>query len=913
MAAYPDGGGGRGAARPTPSSPSRSTPPGPSASPPTSRRGRRDVRGRERRRAHRPRRRRPGRVPPPARAPRAPSPSPGRRPLRASGWCPTDDDGRVTAFVEKPPPGRGADQPDQRRHLRARADRSSTGSRRPAGVDRARDLPGHGPRRRALRHGRRRLLARHRDAGRLPAGQPRPRSRAAAGRPPCPGAPRGSAAAVGHGRARGRRARWSAPASSATAPWSPTAAAVDRSVLGAGRRGRGRGRGRRDRCCSTGARVAADAAVTGSVLGPGLDGGRALRRRARLGARRRRGGAVGHRGRRRAGPGLRRPGEEGAHAHDGHRRGRLHRLDPGRPAAGRGPRRSTWSTTSRPDRWPTWPRPGRPAGRALTIHQLDIRLARAGRADRPAPARGGLPPGRPGRRAGVGRPPGLRRRGQHPGHPPRARGRPAGPAPSGWSSPPAAAPSTASPTRPSLPVRESHPPPAALALRRVEEGGHRLPGRLPRAARRSSSRPGPGQRLRAPPGPPRRGRGGGHLRRAPARGRAGHHLRRRRADPGLRLRRRRGRRLRPGRRPAAAGLVLNIGTGRETLGQRALRDHGGRGRGRPPPPIYAPARPGELQRSCPGPRAGRDPARLAAVDRRSTTGTAAVLEHVRSARRRAPSRAGRGSAEEVLAGGADDLVGHRAVPEPRRRAPPARRPPGRPVPCPSPARPPPAISSATHTSVATQLPAEGVGACPAGRRRRPPRRSRWPRRSPPGARPGRRCRRRSRRRRRRGGAAGRRGCAGPSGRGRRGSRAAVPVGHVGRSTPALAQTKPWRVSVMSRSPRRRRTRTDSASTRRDLGRRVVGVDGDQAALGLGDDLLGDHDHVAVGQGRPSPGGARALGQQLGQVVARARPRRMPGDRAGRRAPGRRRRSRAVRRPRHRARPRPARPPAPAST
>ena len=39
----------------------------------------------------------------------------------AFGVVPTDGDGRVQAFVEKPPPGRGADRPDQRRHLRARA------------------------------------------------------------------------------------------------------------------------------------------------------------------------------------------------------------------------------------------------------------------------------------------------------------------------------------------------------------------------------------------------------------------------------------------------------------------------------------------------------------------------------------------------------------------------------------------------------------------------------------------------------------------------------------------------------------------------------------------------------------------------------------------------------------------------
>ena len=64
------------------------------------------------------------------------------------------------------------------------------------------------------------------------------------------------------------------------------------------------------------------------------------------------------------------------------------------------------------------------------------------------------------------------------------------------------------PPRPGVPS-----PPAALALRGLQEGGHRLPGGLPRAALGGVLRPGPGQRLRPPPGPPRRGRGGGHLRR----------------------------------------------------------------------------------------------------------------------------------------------------------------------------------------------------------------------------------------------------------------------------------------------------------------------------------------------------------------------------------------------------------------
>ena len=54
----------------------------------------------------------------------------------------------------------------------------------------------------------------------------------------------------------------------------------------------------------------------------------------------------------------------------------------------------------------------------------------------------------------------------------------------------------------------------AVALRRGQEGGRRLPPRLPRAARPRVHVAGAGQRLRPPPGPARRGRRGRHLRRA---------------------------------------------------------------------------------------------------------------------------------------------------------------------------------------------------------------------------------------------------------------------------------------------------------------------------------------------------------------------------------------------------------------
>jgi hypothetical protein len=90
----------------------------------------------------------------------------------AFGVVPTDDDGRVTAFVEKPPTRRGPDQRDQRGHLRPRGFGAGSDPPDRTRLDRTRDVSGHGAQRRALRPGGRRLLARHRHAGGLPAGQP---------------------------------------------------------------------------------------------------------------------------------------------------------------------------------------------------------------------------------------------------------------------------------------------------------------------------------------------------------------------------------------------------------------------------------------------------------------------------------------------------------------------------------------------------------------------------------------------------------------------------------------------------------------------------------------------------------------------------------------------------------------------
>ena len=128
-----------------------------------------------------------GRVPPRATAPRAPSSStPVDDPSRF-GVVPTDADGRVLEFIEKPPADAGAHQPDQRRDLRARAVGPRRGSPSASGSrSSGRPSPRWSPTAPLFAMAERRLLARHRDARRLPAGQRRPARRHPPG-PPCPG------------------------------------------------------------------------------------------------------------------------------------------------------------------------------------------------------------------------------------------------------------------------------------------------------------------------------------------------------------------------------------------------------------------------------------------------------------------------------------------------------------------------------------------------------------------------------------------------------------------------------------------------------------------------------------------------------------------------------------------------------
>src|SRR5262249_24089564 len=115
-----------------------------------------------------------------------------------------------------------------------------------------------------------------------------------------------------------------------------------------------------------------------------------------------------------------------------------------------------------------------------------------------------------------------------------------------------------------------------------------------------------------------------------------------------------------------------------------------------------------------------------------------------------------------------------------------------------------------------------------------------------------------------------------------GRSAARPASTFETSTPAFAHTNPWRGSLVTRAPRRRgaRTRPGSLSARppppaeppdrlgpdgRPPRRAVVAVERHQAVLGLRDDLLGDDQAVAVGEGGALGGGG--VGDEGGELVA----------------------------------------------
>ena len=102
-----------------------------------------------------------------------------------------------------------------------------------------------------------------------------------------------------------------------------------------------------------------------------------------------------------------------------------------------------------------------------------------------------------------------------------------------------------------------------------------------------------------------------------------------------------------------------------------------------------------------------------------------------------------------------------------------------------------------------------------------------------------------------------------------GSSTTVPGAVLDASTPAAAMTNPAGSATIVVGPRRATTRTVSASIASSR------VGGDDAALGLADDLRGDHQDVAVPQAGTALG-ERRVGDQPRHVVAR-RDLRYPGD------------------------------------
>ena len=170
----------------------------------------------------------------------------------------------------------------------------------------------------------------------------------------------------------------------------------------------------------------------------------------------------------------------------------------------------------------------------------------------------------------------------------------------------------------------------------------------------------------------------------PAAGRpALHHLRRRHPDPGLRLRRRRGRRLRPGRRAGRrpgpqhrhrAPRPASTSSTRPWPRQPAWTD----------PAVHAPARPGELAPQLPGPGPGRHPPGVEALDvaGRGHRGRPRLVPGPGRLVGRRPT----GSAEKVLVVRPDDLRPDRALPQPGRVHASHDGHRDRRTPCPSPAR-----------------------------------------------------------------------------------------------------------------------------------------------------------------------------------------------------------------------------------
>ena len=169
-----------------------------------------------------------------------------------------------------------------------------------------------------------------------------------------------------------------------------------------------------------------------------------------------------------------------------------------------------------------------------------------------------------------------------------------------------------------------------------------------------------------------------------------------------------------------SGLLVQHRHRRRDVGERALRDDGGRGRRRRAPPLHAPARPGELARSRARPGPGR-----------SSTSAGSRGPTCRPASPRSSTGSGRAGRS---ASGRGPPSGRRTISSwtsPRRSQPGprlARRRRGRRWPCPSPARRRAASSSTTHTSVTCSSRPERVLGAPEVDDGLRCRRSRWRRR-----------------------------------------------------------------------------------------------------------------------------------------------------------------------------------------
>ena len=157
-------------------------------------------------------------------------------------------------------------------------------------------------------------------------------------------------------------------------------------------------------------------------------------------------------------------------------------------------------------------RRARSAAGKFSFHRLDVRVAGDHRPHRAPQARRRVPPRRAGRRARLGRPPGVRRRGQHPRLAERLRGRARGGHAEGRVR--GVGRHALRHARASSRSREGHPQRPESPVRRREEGGRRLPALLPRDPRARVHRARARQRLRPAPGPARRGRRRRDLRRA---------------------------------------------------------------------------------------------------------------------------------------------------------------------------------------------------------------------------------------------------------------------------------------------------------------------------------------------------------------------------------------------------------------